>query len=217
MQFDLEGLAANDIYKLLTATVVPRPIAWVVTRSPEGRLNAAPFSFFNAFSAEPPLVAIGIGSRDGMPKDTARNINLTGQFVVNLVPEQAMQQMNVTAIDFQPDVSEVEAAALETLPSARVAPPRLAASPVHLECERMVSLEVGVGRTIVIGRVLVVHVRDEAVLDAARCHIDTPALGLVGRMHGAGWYARTSDLVQMLRLNAGDFPIPEGGKAPPDE
>src|SRR5690606_22743938 len=91
MQFDLEGLAANDIYKLLTATVVPRPIAWVVTRSPEGRLNAAPFSFFNAFSAEPPLVAIGIGSRDGMPKDTARNINLTGQFVVNLVPEQAMQ------------------------------------------------------------------------------------------------------------------------------
>src|SRR5690606_23488374 len=212
MQFDLERLAATDVYKLLTATIVPRPIAWVVTCSPDGQLNAAPFSFFNMFSAEPPLVAIGIGSRDGFPKDTARNINLTGQFVVNLVTVNSMHQMNVTAIDFGPDVSEVQVAELETLPSARVGPPRLAASPVHLECERMVSLEVGLGRTIVIGRVLVVHVNDEAVLDAGRCHIDTPALGLVGRMHGAGWYARTTDLVQMPRLNAGDFPVPEGGK-----
>jgi flavin reductase (DIM6/NTAB) family NADH-FMN oxidoreductase RutF len=102
MLFDFAAISPKERYKLLVSTVTPRPIAWVVSQSLDGRLNAAPFSFFNAFSGEPPVVGMGISSHEpGRPKDTRRNIRETRQFVVNLVSEEAAEAMNVTAIEFE--------------------------------------------------------------------------------------------------------------------
>ena len=169
-------------------------------------LNAAPYSFFNAFANEPPNVVIGIGARaEGDFKDTGGNIRRTGQFVVNLVAEENATAMNVTAIEFGPEVDELREAGLHTLPSTRVAPPRIAESPVAFECERLLAMELANDRSLVIGRVLAMHVRDDAVLDPARCYIDTPRLNLVGRMHGGGIYARTGDTFEMPRITAADW------------
>ncbi len=201
MLFDFETLAVQDRYKLLVSTVVPRPIAWVVTQDAGGRLNAAPYSFFNVFSADPPVVVFGIGGRKpGDVKDTGQNIRETGQFTVCLVNQDAAQAMNVTAIDFPPEVDELSAAGLTTLPSTRVKPPRIAESPVALECERFLIVELNTDRALVLGRVVAMHVRDDCVLDAQRCHIDTPKLDLIGRMHGGGWYTRTTDRFEMPRI-----------------
>ena len=215
MLFDFAALSPDNRYKLLVATIVPRPIAWITSLDAEGGLNAAPFSFFNALVGDPPIVCIGIGGRHagraaGRWKDSAANIRARGEFVVNLVPYALREAMNVTAIEFDATVDEVAEAGLETLPSTKVAPPRLAASPVSLECERFVILEVAVDRTIVLGRVVAMHVRDDAVLDAQRCHIDTPKLDLIGRMHGRGWYARTTDRFEMKRIAVEDW-VRKGG------
>ncbi len=206
MLFDLAALSAENGYKLMTATIVPRPIAWITSLDRDGRLNAAPFSFFNALCGDPPIVGLGIGGlRAGAPagswKDSAANIRATGQFVVNLVPYDARAAMNVTAIEFPPDVDELAEAGLTTAPSVKVRPPRIAESPVALECERFVMLDVTADRAIVLGRILAIHVQDEAVLDAARCHIDTPKLDLIGRMHGGGWYSRITDRFEMPRIS----------------
>lgn len=207
MLFDFGTLSPKDCYKLMVATITPRPIAWVVTQDLAGQLNAAPYSFFNAMSGDPPLVVFGIGGRaPGDAKDTGNNIRRTGQFVVNLVDEASAAAMNITAADFPHGVDEIAEAGLTTVPSTHVAPPRIAESPVAFECERMMAIEVGVDRSLVVGRVLAMHVRDDAVLDAARCYIDTPALRLIGRMHGAGWYARTTDLFEVKRVLPGDHP-----------
>ena len=166
MLFDFTTLAAHDRYKLMVSTIVPRPIAWVVTCDQAGRLNAAPYSFFNAFANEPPVVVIGIGGRrPGDVKDTGQNIRETGEFVVNLVSEETAQAMNVTAIDFPPEVDELFQAGLETAASTRIRPPRIAASPVAFECERMMAIELHHDRTLVVGRVVAMHVHDAAVID----------------------------------------------------
>ena len=201
MLFDFDAISRKDRYKLLISTIVPRPIAWVVTQDEAGVLNAAPFSFFNVLSDDPPLVAIGMNARpSGYAKDTATNIRQTRQFVVNLVGHENAQGMNVTAIELPPTVDEIAEAGLHIAPSTHVRPPRIAESPVALECERFAALEIGPDRVLVLGRVLAMHVRDEAVIDQANCYIDTPALGLIGRMHGGGWYARTTDLFEMPRI-----------------
>lgn len=208
MLFDLASLSGHDTYKLLVSTIVPRPIAWVTTMDAAGALNAAPYSFFNAMSGSPPVVCIGIGPRGpGEAKDTGANISATGEFVVNLVGYANREPMNVTATEFPPDIDELRQAGLETAPSTKVRPPRIADSPVSMECERIVCVEVGPGRTVVLGRVLAIHVRDDCVLDAARCYIDTPKLDLIGRLHGGGWYARMSELFEMPRLNAQDWTL----------
>ncbi len=201
MLFDLTTLPPLDQYKLLASTVVPRPIAWVVSLSAEGRLNAAPFSFFNVFGAGPPILCIGIGARrPGDCKDTGENIRLTGEFVVNLVAHDNAAAMNVTAIEFGPEIDELAEAKLTTLPSFKVKPPRIAESPVAMECVRHSIIEFGSDRALVIGQVVAMHVRDDAVLDAKRCHIDTPKLDLIGRMHGGGWYSRTTERFDMPRI-----------------
>ena len=205
MQFDFNALSERDCYKLLVSTVVPRPIAWVVTQSAAGLVNAAPYSFFNAISGDPPLLAVSIEGRAGERKDTAVNIRSSGQFVVNLVSAAMSAAMVVTAIDFDPNVSEVTEARLSTLPSVKVAPPRIADSPVAFECEVSQTVELPGSRDLVLGRVVMMHIADHAVLDAARCYVDTPKLDLVGRMHGGGWYARTSDLFEVPRIAPADW------------
>ncbi len=212
MFFDFASLPARERYKLLVATVVPRPIAWVVSLGLDGQLNAAPFSFFNAFAGDPPVVGVGIGSHEpGRPKDTRRNIVDTRQFVVNLVSEDMAEAMNVTAIDFEPGVSEISEAGLDTCPSVHVKPPRIAASPVAMECELMQLVELGPDSGLVLGRVLAMHVREDMILDPVRHYIDTPALKLIGRMHGSSYYARTSDLFEMERIPRANWPR-DGGK-----
>jgi flavin reductase (DIM6/NTAB) family NADH-FMN oxidoreductase RutF len=205
MLFDFHQISGKERYKLLVSTVTPRPIAWVVSQDAKGIVNAAPFSFFNAFSGDPPVVGIGIGSRKpGQAKDSRANIRETGQFVVNLVSEETAEAMNVTGIEFDPGINELEQAGLTPLPSSRVKPPRIAESPVAMECELLQIVELGESG-LVLGRVLAIHVRDEAVIDASKCSIDTPKLNLIGRMHGSGWYVRTSDLFELPRLQVGTW------------
>ena len=199
MLFDMERLEAQNGYKILTATVTPRPIAWVTTLSEDGVVNAAPYSFFNVLGNDPPTLALGLLAGKGRFKDTATNILSTGKFVVNLVSEANAAAMNVTCIDAPPDIDELALAGLTPAPSHKVRPPRIAESPVAFECRILTSMVTGPRQTIVIGRIVCAHVDDAAVQDGERCHIDTQALRLIGRMHGSGWYARCTDLFQMDR------------------
>jgi len=199
MLFDMESLPAQERYKIMTATIVPRPIAWITTLSRAGIVNAAPFSFFNMMGNDPPTVAIGIMPQNGRLKDTAANILETGEFVVNLVAEANAEAMNETCIDAPPEIDELALAGLTPLPSGTIAPPRISEAPVAFECRILTSLVTGPLQTIVIGRVLAAHVDDRFVLDAERRYIDTPALNLVARMHASGAYLRSNDLFHMER------------------
>lgn len=206
MLFEMDKLSEHDTYKLLVSTVVPRPIAWVVTQDLDGAINAAPYSFFNAVSGSPPIVTFGIGGRGpGDAKDTGNNIRRTGQFVVNLVNNATAAAMNVTAIDFPQGVDELKEAGLSFTPSSMVAPPRIVESPVAFECERLVTIDVANDRTIVLGRVVAIHIADDCVMDAAKCYVDTPKLDLIGRMHGRGWYTKTTDRFEMPRIEIGGW------------
>ena len=206
MLFDFADMAKHERYKLLISTVTPRPIAWVVSQDRNGALNAAPFSFFNVFCVDPPVVGIGIGSHEpGRPKDTRVNIRETGQFVVNLVSEDNAEAMNVTTIDFDYGINELAESGLTTAPSKHVKPPRITESPVAMECEMLQIIDLGPETGLLLGRILAMHVRDEAVLDARKHYIDTPNLKLIGRMHGYDWYARTSDLFRMPRIAVEDW------------
>lgn len=198
MEFDFTTLAADKRYKLMTAAITPRPIAWLTTLSSEGVRNAAPYSFFNMMGSEPPLVAIGLMRRpDGSYKDSARNILTTSEFVVNLVSEADAAAMNFTCIDAPPDFDELKAADIATTSSSMVAPPRIASAPVSMECRLLQSVDAG-RTTVALGEVLCFHIRDDLV-DLDRLHVDTPAMGLIARMHGAGFYTRCNDLFQLRR------------------
>ena len=210
MLFDFAAIPPRERYKLLISTITPRPVAWVVSQNPQGHLNAAPFSFFNAFSGEPPVVGIGISSHEpGRPKDTRHNISETRQFVVNLVSEETAAAMNITAIEFEAGVDELAQAGLATIPSHYVKPPRIAASPVAMECELLQIVEVGPETGLLLGRVLAMHIHDEMVIDPAKNYVDTAKLKLIGRMHGSGWYARTSDLFLMERIPRANWKLRE--------
>jgi flavin reductase (DIM6/NTAB) family NADH-FMN oxidoreductase RutF len=201
MLFDLETIPTREAYKLMVTTVVPRPIAWLVSQDKAGVVNAAPFSFFNCFGDKPPVIGIGIGPNpDGTPKDSLKNIQETGQFTVCMVSEATAEAMNVTAIDFPPEIDELAAAGLTAVPSSKVAPPRIGESPAAMECETFQLVPVG-HHTLVLGRVVALHVRDDCVLNAEKFYIDTPRLELIGRMHGRGTYTRTTDTLEINRIS----------------
>jgi flavin reductase (DIM6/NTAB) family NADH-FMN oxidoreductase RutF len=211
MFFDFETLTAKDRYKLVISTIVPRPIAWVVSQDVDGVVNAAPYSFFNAFSDSPVVIGIGCGPKpSGATKDTLHNIKALQQFVVCLVPQSHLPHMNITATDFGPEVDELEMAQLTKVPSTKVKVPRIGESPVALECEVFQLIPVN-HHTIVLGRVLAMHVRDDAVMDAEKRYIDTPKLDLVGRMHGGGWYTRTTDRIEVPRITVADWDASKKG------
>lgn len=203
MLFDIAAMGVKPRYNLLSSLIVPRPIAWVTTVDAAGRVNAAPFSFFNLMSGTPPVVVLGIGNRDGAPKDTARNIVATGEFVINLVTAELVDAMNVTAIDFDAEVDEIGEAGLDTAVSHAVAPPRIAASPVALECTFTQTVPLGQGRNVIVGAVAYAHVRDDIVIDVDRGHIDAARLGVVARMHGGGWYTTTAPF-RLDRITLGE-------------
>ena len=188
MLFDLSAAAQGLGYKLLAATLLPRPIGWVTSLGATGVVNCAPFSFFNAAGAAPPCVTLAIQPGAAGLKDTARNILRAGEFVVNLVPYDLAEAMNLTCIDAPPDVSETDLAGLALAASARVAVPRLAASPVSYECRLLHDLETGPGQHLLVAEVLAVHVADAHVIDAARGHIDGRALDLIARGGAQDYY-----------------------------
>ena len=199
MEFDFDALPARERYKLMVSTVVPRPIAWVVTADAEGRLNAAPYSFFGLLSDDPPILSVGIAPRpDGALKHTLLNIEARREFTVCLVSDATAEAMNVTAADVPAGVDEVALAGLTPLPSTRIGVPRIAESPVAMECVVHDLLHLG-RRVAVLGRILALHVHDDCVLDASRRYIDTPKLDLVGRMHGESAYSRIRDRFDLAR------------------
>jgi flavin reductase (DIM6/NTAB) family NADH-FMN oxidoreductase RutF len=194
MQFDMRELGLAARYKILNSTITPRPIAWVTTKSASGVVNAAPYSFFNCVGVEPPLVVLGLlkDMQTRALKDTATNITETGEFVVNLVCEADAEKMNLSSVDAPRDVSEIDYAGIVTAPSLAVTPPRIASSPVSFECRKVEALDFAL-QTVMIGEILVAHIADEFIANPEKFYLDTPAMKLIGRTHGAGWYARTSD------------------------
>lgn len=201
MQLDMKTLPLALRYKVLNSTVTPRPIAWVTTISADGIVNAAPYSFFNVVGINPGLVVLGLlkdPQTQGL-KNTAANIMATGEYVVNLVSETDAEKMNMTSVDAPADVSEIDYAQLETAPAVKVKPPLISTSPVSFECRKAVALQYGPGQDIILGEILMAHIRDEFITDTEKLYLDTPAMKLIGRTHGGGWYVRNSDSFQMER------------------
>jgi len=176
------GLDTQKAYKLIIGCVVPRPIAWITTLSAAGRVNAAPFSSYNYVSHSPPMVAVNIGLRAGKLKDTARNILETREFVVNVATESARQAMHDCSADFPPEASEPEALGIALLPSQFVKPPRIAVSPVHMECRLDQAVRLGTGNnTLYIGEVIAFHLSPD-VFDGEK--VDSAALRPLARLGG---------------------------------
>lgn len=183
MEFEFSTLSAKDKYKLLTSTVIPRPIALVSTIDDQGRVNAAPYSFFNMVSEDPPTCVLGVQRRpDGRPKDTAQLIREQGEFVVNMVDMAMAEAMNITAINFEPGVDEVEMARLTTKPSRFIKAPWIAEAPVAFECKRTFTLQLSAERDIVVGEVLNMHVRD-GLIDPKTLYLDQSKYDVVGRLY----------------------------------
>lgn len=208
---DFSTLSPHQRYKILIGSIVPRPIAWVTTVDPEGRVNAAPFSFFNALSADPPWVGLGVQRRqDGGPKDTLRNIEATGVFTVNVVADALVEAMNVCAVAFPADIDELAAAGLEAQPGAVIAAPWIAQAPVALECRKVMIVPTGPRGDIVLAEVVLAHIRAD-LCDPAQLHIDPFGLDAVGRMGGQG-YARTRDYFDLAVKSPEEFHAsPDGG------
>ena len=189
--YDPAALGA-DVYPLLNSVVVPRPIAWVSTRSADGVDNLAPHSFFTISSVTPPVVQFtSVGA-----KDSLRNAVATGEFVVCACPEELVEQVNLTATDFPPDVSEFDAVGLEREPSRLVAPPRVAASPVALECRTIGTKDFGGGSTVVFGEVVWIAVAEDALRD------DRPAVDLLRPMArlGANEWSAIGEVTERRRI-----------------
>lgn len=198
--FDLTALPKGACYKLVTGLVVPRPIAWVTSLDDRGGVNLAPYSFFNVMGSDPPVVAFAPGDRpDGTPKDTARNIPTGADFTVNLVSHDLAAAMNGTATDFPPELAEPQLLGIALEPGLQVKTPRVQRSPAALECREVQTILIGRTR-IILGEVLGVTIRRDAVLDAGKHYLDTAALDLIGRMGGRGGYTTTRDGFTLDRI-----------------
>jgi len=197
MQFDPSLQSTADNYKLLTNLVVPRPIAWVSSQNENGVINLAPFSFFNAVGSDPLYVIISIGhNENGQAKDTARNIQANGEFVVNMVTEELFGAMNISAADFPPGESELEAAGLHGAPCVHIKTPRLAEAKASLECKLFSAQALG-ANTLFIGEVVMFHVAEHLL--GPRLHINNFAP--IGRLGSPSVYCRTTDRFDVARIS----------------
>jgi flavin reductase (DIM6/NTAB) family NADH-FMN oxidoreductase RutF len=200
MELDFSALSARDAYAWMTTTILPRPIAWVSTIAADGKANLAPFSFFQGITANPPtLMFVPVNTRDGLPKDTLRNIEATKEFVVNVVPFALAEKMNATAALLPYGESEFAAFGIAAEPSSRVRPARVAGSPVAYECALHSIVRIGEGplaANVVFGRILYAHVSDTVL--GADGFPDAGKLDLVGRL-GREDYARTTDQFGLKR------------------
>ena len=202
MDWSCDQLSERERYRLLVNTVLPRPIALVTTCDQQGRVNTAPFSFFNVMGSEPAVLALGLEndahSADGL-KDTTRNILATGQFVVNLISAKMARAMNICGIAYPTGQAEHEQAGLDLAPSVQVQPPRIAQCPVQFECRLHTALDLGPLRHIVIGEILHLHCDDAILTPEGRIDID--AYDPIGRMHGSDWYVGLQGRFQSEKLS----------------
>jgi len=198
-------MSPREAYALLISCVAPRPIAWVSTCAPDGRVNLAPFSFFNAGGANPVSVVFSCTNfRDGRPKDTLRNVHATGEFVVNIAPYWLAEQMNQTSFEYEYGVSEFEQVGLTRAPSLYVQPPRVAESPIAMECKLFQVVAHGAGpvaANYVIGEVLCFHIAETLLTPEGV--VDNLVADYIGRM-GESWYVRaTSEAMFRLQRPTG--------------
>jgi flavin reductase (DIM6/NTAB) family NADH-FMN oxidoreductase RutF len=192
LSYDLNSLSERDRYKLLISLVIPRPIALVTTLGPNGVVNAAPFSFFNLFSENPAIAVLGLQVKaEGGLKDTSAHIRDRGEFVINLVDEALGPQMNQCAVDFPTEISEIEVARLNLLPSEKIKTPRIAEAPAALECRHYTTLEVSASRRLALGEIVHVHVRD-GLWDTEKMRIDMTQYRPLARLFG-NFYASLSE------------------------
>jgi flavin reductase (DIM6/NTAB) family NADH-FMN oxidoreductase RutF len=200
MLLDFTTLPVRSAYQWMTSTILPRPIAWVSTISPDGRTNLAPFSFFQGVTANPPtLMFVPVNNRDGEKKDTVRNIELVPEFVVNLVPHALAMAMNDTAALLPYGESEFSRFGVVPAPSSKVRPPRVEASPVAYECvlDRIVHIGTGpLAANVVFGRIVAGHIRDDVIGPGGLP--DSAKLDLVGRLGGED-YATTRETFNLVR------------------
>jgi flavin reductase (DIM6/NTAB) family NADH-FMN oxidoreductase RutF len=199
MIYDTSALSGRERYQLLTSLVVPRPIAWVSTRSHDGTRNLAPFSYFAALSATPMLVGVSIGSRANEPKDTLRNIRETGAFCINVTTERHLEAMNASAGEWGPQVDEFERAGVQALDADSVDAPYVVGCPAVLECRLCQEVPLaGSNNTLVIGEVLCVRLEDGITLTPGTLMADADALRPVGRLSGEG-YALMGEMPKLPR------------------
>ncbi|WP_410980602.1 flavin reductase family protein, partial [Bacillus subtilis] len=171
MHFRMTELSQRERYKLLVSSVTPRPIAWVTSIGADDVINAAPYSFFTVVGDSPALVVLGLlHGTDDEDKDTATNIKRTKEFVINLVRESDMEQMNLSCVNAPREVSEIDYAGIMTAPAEEVAPPLIASSPVSFECRLVEAMNIGTRQTVVIGEVLITHIKDEFIADPDRLY-----------------------------------------------
>jgi flavin reductase (DIM6/NTAB) family NADH-FMN oxidoreductase RutF len=200
MFIDFTSISPRNAYQWMVSTILPRPIAWVSTVSPDGRSNLAPFSFFQGVTGNPPtLMFVPVNTRDGNKKDTLVNIELTREFVVNLVPRSMAESMNETAALLPYGESEFAKFGIESAPSERVKPLRVAGSPVSFECRLDQIVTIGTGplaANVVFGRILAIHVSDGAIAPGGLP--DSARLDLIGRMGGED-YTTTRDTFNLVR------------------
>lgn len=186
MQIDPNTTSQKNIYKILTGTVIPRPIGWISSISEDGKPNLAPFSFFNAVGEDPPHIMFSTVRTNNTNKDTLNNVLATKQFVVNLATEELTEVMNATSAPLPSDENEFEYAGLTPAPSMLVKPPRVKESPVNFECELVhhYSLEghKNGGATIMIGRIVMFHIDDTILIDDYKINMETykPVARLAG-------------------------------------
>ena len=200
MELDPSAIGEAAAYKLLIGCVVPRPIAWVSTVDPTGVRNLAPFSFFMGVCGDPPTIAFSSGPRAGGRKDTVRNIEATGDFVVNVVDDAHAEAMNASSGEYPPEVDEFAVAGLQGTVGVRVKAPRVTTAPISLECRVAQIVRVGHGpHSVVFGEIVYLHVRDD-LYEASTGRIDVAALRPVGRLAGH-MYSHTHDLFEMKRPN----------------
>jgi flavin reductase (DIM6/NTAB) family NADH-FMN oxidoreductase RutF len=200
MILDFAALSTRNAYQWMTSTILPRPIAWVSTISPDGKTNLAPFSFFQGITANPPtLMFVPVNNRDGAKKDTVRNIEAVPEFVVNLVPHALAAVMNETAALLPYGESEFSKFGVTEAPSLKVRPPRVADSPVAFECvlDRIVLIGDGaLAANVVFGRILAAHIRDDVLGPGGLP--DSAKLDLVGRLGGED-YTTTRETFNLVR------------------
>lgn len=200
MQIDVATADVVSTYHHLVSIVTPRPIAWVTSVSPAGVVNLAPFSFFNAFGANPPIVVFSPTlKRDGSKKDTLRNVEATGEFVINVVTSSLAEKANLSSKELPPDESEIELAGLHTTPSTKVKPPRLVESPVNLECKVRQIIPCGTGpiaANLIIGEIVYLHIVDSVLDEQGK--VDPRKLKTVARL-GQEYWCHTSDLFELKR------------------
>ncbi len=200
MQFDPTALEPKSIYKLLTGSVIPRPIGWISSISPDGIRNLAPFSFFNAVGEDPPHVMFSTVRTNNANKDTLTNVLATKEFVVNMATEDNVEKMNMTSATVAADVDEFTFAGLTPLPSVKVRPARVAESPIAFECELVhhYTLEnhQNGGATILIGRIVMFHIDERVWLDDFKINMQT--YKPVARLAGAN-YAKLGEIFSIKR------------------